>query len=203
LCYTVPVFLPVYVHLVPIVALFRWHFGLFIMTVVMWDSPDYCVNCLDTHIKFSGQVSPHFWLIYLLLIFDIAIQFLNAALCDLWWSTVSYTKVLLILKATDQEIMGIVLNGLKLSSLYHLYWNYLPGILVNAKCIGSIAQHLTFNTPAVYRTTLCSTQQYVIPLHVQHINECHTTVCWTHLQYTYLFMLSISAGCDTSSCSSH
>jgi len=82
-------------------------FGLFIMTFVMWDSPDYCVNCLNTNIKFSGQVSPHFWLIYLLLIFDIAIQFLNAALCDLWWSTVSYTKVLLILKATDQKLWAL------------------------------------------------------------------------------------------------
>jgi len=74
--------------------------------------------------------------------------------------------------------MGIVLNELKLSSLYHIYWNYLPGIVVKAKCIGSIAQHLMFNASAAYHTTLCSTQQYIVPLHVQHIKECHTTVCW-------------------------
>jgi hypothetical protein len=92
--------------------------------------------------------------------------------------------------------MGIVLNGFKLSRLYHIHWNYLPGIVVNATYIGNVARHFMFNTPAAYHTTLCSTEQYIIPLHVQHIRECDTTLCWTHLQYISLFMLSISAGCD-------
>jgi hypothetical protein len=99
--------------------------------------------------------------------------------------------------------MGIVLSGLKLSSLYHIYWNYLPGIVVNAKYISSIVWHFVFNTPTAYHTTLCSAQQYIIPRHVQHIRECHTIFCWTHLRYVYLFMPSISAGCDTSLCSTH